>query len=102
MLLTLYSHSKAECTQPRVFRGECRICKQVGHPAADCPEKPPTKCYNCKEEGHDAKDCQNNRVFDTAGIDECTADEAWAKLTEADQSEDLDDIRHVRMLTTIK
>ena len=89
------SHTKADCTQPRVFRGECRLCKQAGHPAAECPNKAAATCYNCKEEGHDAKECKNNRVFDTAGIEEATADEAWSKLVEADQSEDLDDFRHV-------
>ena len=101
-LLILHSHTKAECTQPRVFKGECRICKQVGHPAADCTEKPPVKCFNCKEEGHEAKDCKSNRVFDQSGVEDCTADEAWTKLKNADESEDLDDIRTVSMIYDMK
>ena len=82
-----------------MFRGECFFCKQVGHPAAECPNKAADKCYNCKEEGHEAKDCKNNRVFDSADIEEVTADEAWAKLVDADQSEDLDDVRYVSLLS---
>ena len=93
-----YSHSKADCTEPRVFKGECRICHEEGHPAAECPTKPPAKCYNCKEEGHDAKDCKKNRVFDNTGIEEATASEAWEKLLAADKAKDLDDIRHVCLL----
>ncbi|KAL1381722.1 hypothetical protein HDK64DRAFT_313995 [Phyllosticta capitalensis] len=44
--------SWADCTNPRVFRGECRHCKQEGHPAAECPDKPATLCRNCEQEGH--------------------------------------------------
>lgn len=45
------SHTKAECTKPRVFKGPCRICNQEGHPAAECPDKPADVCKNCKMEG---------------------------------------------------
>lgn len=45
------SHSKAECTEPRVFKGTCRICNNEGHPAALCPDKPADVCKNCKKEG---------------------------------------------------
>lgn len=45
------SHSKAECTKARVFKGACRICSQEGHPASECPDRPPDICKNCKTEG---------------------------------------------------
>ena len=93
-------HNKAECTKPRVFKGECRICKQSGHPAAECPEKPVEKCFNCKEEGHVAIDCKKKRVLDYAGIEELTAQEAWNKLVDADAACELDDVRMVRLLST--
>lgn len=50
-MLMLYSHSKAECTKPRVFKGPCRICSMEGHPAAECPDRPPDVCKNCQSEG---------------------------------------------------
>lgn len=46
-----YSHSKADCTNPRVFTGTCRLCSKEGHPASECPDKPPEICKNCKKEG---------------------------------------------------
>ena len=54
LLLTSTSHSKAECTNPKVeraFTGECRLCHESGHRSSDCPSKPPPKCKNCLEEG---------------------------------------------------
>jgi len=51
MLKRSCSHTKAECTKPRVFKGPCRICNQEGHPAAECPDKPADVCKNCKMEG---------------------------------------------------
>lgn len=51
MVLEPVSHSKAECPNPRVFKGPCRICDKEGHPAAECPERPPDVCKNCKMEG---------------------------------------------------
>lgn len=50
-LLILFRHTKAECTKPRVFTGTCRICNEQGHPAAECPERPPDVCKNCQQEG---------------------------------------------------
>lgn len=47
----LPSHNKVECTKPRVFKGPCRVCNQEGHPAAECPERPPDVCKNCKMGG---------------------------------------------------
>lgn len=47
----LHSHAKSDCTNPRVFTGTCRRCEKQGHPASECPDKPPVKCFNCKEEG---------------------------------------------------
>lgn len=80
---------------PRVFKGTCRICEQVGHPAAECPEKPAPKCYNCKEEGHVTSECKNNRVFDTTNVENLSMEEAWTKLLKADADRDLDDFRDV-------
>lgn len=50
-LLNAISHNKSECTKPRVFKGPCRICNEEGHPAAECPQRPPDICKNCKMEG---------------------------------------------------
>ena len=90
------SHNKAECPNPRVFKGTCRVCNQVGHPAAQCPEKPPPKCFNCKQEGHITSECKNNRVFDTEQLPNLSADEAWDRLLKADSDCDLDDFRTVK------
>ena len=49
--VVFFSHTKAECTNERVFTGTCRVCEKEGHMAKDCPEKPPQVCRNCGEEG---------------------------------------------------
>ena len=46
-----------ECTAARVFKGECHVCKKEGHPAAECPDKPPEVCKNCKKEGKSRSSC---------------------------------------------
>lgn len=88
-------HSKAECPNPRAFTGNCRICDKQGHPAAQCPDKGPVVCRNCKKDGHIAKDCKDNRVLDYSAIPDEEPEEAWQHLVEADQAQDLDDIRMV-------
>lgn len=44
----------------------CRICKQSGHFAKNCPDKPPRDdtCRRCGESGHFAKDCTNEPKID--------------------------------------
>lgn len=44
----------------------CRICKQSGHFARECPDKPERddKCHNCGESGHFSKDCTEERKLD--------------------------------------
>lgn len=42
-----------------------------------------------------AKDCKENRQFDKSNIADMTAEEAWAKLKQANDDRDLDDVREV-------
>ena len=54
-MLTIESHDKVDCQNPRIerpFDGNCRVCDQVGHRAADCPEKPALICRACGVEGN--------------------------------------------------
>jgi hypothetical protein len=51
ILTKCLSHTKAECPNPKVFTGTCRICNKEGHPASACPDKAPEICRNCKQEG---------------------------------------------------
>lgn len=116
--LTAISHSKSDCTNPRVFKGTCRLCEKEGHPAAECPDKPPVKCFNCKEEGgfddflfqalvpnnivgHATQECTSKRVFDKSGVPNMDADAAWIVLQKADKERDLDDFRTVSRCHTL-
>ncbi|OJJ49286.1 hypothetical protein ASPZODRAFT_61410, partial [Penicilliopsis zonata CBS 506.65] len=87
------SHTKAECTKPRVFKGPCRICNQEGHPAVDCPERPPDVCKNCRTEGHKTIDCKQNRKFDLNNIPDKLPEEAWTIIRKASNERDLADFR---------
>lgn len=54
LTMTIISHNKADCPNPRVereFTGTCHVCEKEGHMAKDCPDKPPQVCRNCHEEG---------------------------------------------------
>ncbi|KAI4130495.1 MAG: hypothetical protein LQ338_001726 [Usnochroma carphineum] len=90
-------HSKADCTNPRVFTGTCRICSQEGHAARDCPDKPPVVCRNCKQEGHLTSECTNNKAFDYDNVATLPIEEAWTNVVntakEAIETRDLDDFR---------
>ncbi|KAL4911399.1 hypothetical protein BDW74DRAFT_7942 [Aspergillus multicolor] len=92
-LLTPSRHTKAECTKPRVFKGPCRICNQEGHPAAECPNRPPDVCKNCQEEGHKTADCKANRKLDLNKIPDMLPEQAWAMLKKASDDRDLEDFR---------
>ena len=46
--------------------------------------------------GHQASECTENRVFDTSGIADMAAEDAWEALQKADEDRDLDDFREVR------
>lgn len=93
--LTSSSHSKADCPNPRVFTGTCRICEKQGHPAALCPDKPPVKCFNCKQEGHLTSECTAKRLMNTDDVPEMEAGDAWEMLEKADKDRDLDEFRTV-------
>ena len=73
----------------------------MGHPAAECPDKPAPKCFNCKQEGHPASECKSNRVFDNDEVPDLDPDEAWEKLVKADSERDLDDFREVLIHCTV-
>ncbi|KAL8704445.1 MAG: hypothetical protein Q9201_002403 [Fulgogasparrea decipioides] len=95
---TLGAHNKAECTNPRVFSGTCRVCSKEGHSARECPDRPAVVCRNCKEEGHITSECKNNKVFDTDNVATLPAEEAWEEVVktakEAVETRDLDDFRN--------
>lgn len=89
------SHSKSECPKPRVFKGTCRICEKEGHPAVDCPERPPDVCKNCQAEGHKTMECKENRKFDLNRVADMLPHEGWAAMKNASDERDLDDFREV-------
>ncbi|KAL8992654.1 MAG: hypothetical protein Q9169_006935 [Polycauliona sp. 2 TL-2023] len=91
-------HSKADCTNARVFTGTCRVCSKEGHAARDCPDKPPPICRNCKQEGHMLSECTNNKVFEhLATVAVMSEEDAWNEVVrtakEAVETRDLDDFR---------
>ncbi|KAG8529517.1 uncharacterized protein KY384_006154 [Bacidia gigantensis] len=88
-----YRHNKADCTEPRVFKGTCRHCNKEGHPARECPDKPAQKCKNCQEEGHEVKDCKANRKFDRSNISDADQETAWNALVKSDEGKDMESIR---------
>lgn len=94
------SHSKAECPKPRVFKGTCRICEKEGHPAAECPERPPDVCKNCLAQGHKTIECTDNRKFDLNFVADMLPHEGWAAMKKASDERDLDDFREVLVIRT--
>lgn len=92
------SHSKSECPKPRVFKGTCRICEKEGHPAVDCPERPPDVCKNCQAEGHKTMECKENRKFDLNRVADMLPHEGWAAMKKASDERDLDDFREVPLI----
>ena len=46
--------------------------------------------------GHQTAECTANRVFDTSGVADMSAEDAWDALQKADEERDLDDFREVR------
>ena len=46
--------------------------------------------------GHQTSECKVNRVFDTSGVADMSAEDAWEALQKADEERDLDDFREVR------
>ncbi|KAL8657231.1 MAG: hypothetical protein Q9226_002126 [Calogaya cf. arnoldii] len=91
-------HSKADCTNARVFTGTCRVCSKEGHAARDCPDKPPSICRNCKQEGHMLSECTNNKVFDhLANVATMSEEDAWNNVVrtakEAVETRELDEFR---------
>ena len=94
--LTIPSHNKADCTNEtiaREFTGTCRVYKQVGHRASDCPNKPPEICKNCQEEGHGAFKCKNPRKIDRSKLPDVEPADCWAKIKEAVADRDLEDLK---------
>lgn len=71
----------------------CFVCKQEGHPARECPDKPAVLCYNCKQQGHEAAKCTLNRIFDE--VPDIEPAQAWAKVIEADKEKDVRAFREV-------
>lgn len=45
--------------------------------------------------GHQTSECKVNRVFDTSGVADLSAEDAWSVLNEADEERDLDNFREV-------
>lgn len=108
-----FSHNKADCTKPKVFKGTCNNCGVEGHPASACPQRTPDICKNCQGEGqyplktrkdlnlimvsgHVAKDCTENRKFDLTNVPDLLAEDAWAAMKQADNERDIDDLREVK------
>lgn len=45
--------------------------------------------------GHQTSECKVNRVFDTSGVADMSAEDAWSAIKEADEERDLDNFRDV-------
>ncbi|CBF74632.1 hypothetical protein AN4133.2 [Aspergillus nidulans FGSC A4] len=89
-LLSLSNHTKAECHKPRVFKGSCRICNQEGHPAAECPDRPPDVCRTVNKR---TSNCTENRKFGLNRIPDMLPERAWELLRKASYDRDLEGFR---------
>ncbi|BAE54753.1 unnamed protein product [Aspergillus oryzae RIB40] len=98
--VTALSPARVWPASTAVRKGTCRVCNQEGHPASQCPERPPDVCKNCKMEGHRTIDCKENRKFDLNNVPDKLPEEAWAAMQKASEEKDLEDFREVCFSST--